>query len=109
MSSAVVTRLPIGAEVQEDRATHFRVWAPAPRRVALVIETDGYYSAVVNGVGAGARYWYRLDSRLCPDPASRFQPDGPFGPSQVVDPARYRWNHSSWRGISIEGQVLYEL
>ena len=121
MSSPVASRLPIGAEVQ-DRATQFRVWAPAPRHVALVLETggdkreialeaegDGYYFAVVSGVGAGARYWYRLDGRLLPDPASHFQPDGPFGPSEVVDPRQYRWKTAPGRGVALEGQIVYEL
>ena len=45
-----------------------------------------------------------------PDPASRFQPEGPHGPSQVVDPSAYRWADGDWRGpASVDGQVIYEL
>ncbi len=114
-------RLPIGAEVQPDGGTHFRVWAPAPQEVSLSVEgTDGgdvalerepggYYSARVPGVEAGTRYRYRLDGRLFADPVSRFQPDGPFGPSEVVDPTGYRWTDAGWRGVTLEGQVLYEM
>jgi maltooligosyltrehalose trehalohydrolase len=62
------------------------------------------------GAGAGARYLYRLDSGdQCPDPASRYQPEGPHGPSEVVDPAAFRWTDAHWRGISIKGQVIYEM
>jgi maltooligosyltrehalose trehalohydrolase len=121
--SRVARRLPVGADVQADGSTHFRVWAPRPRDVRLVIEdpaggereilldreSDGFFSARVAGVGAGTRYRYRLDGGLFADPASRFQPDGPFGPSAVVDPTAYRWNDGSWRGITLRGQVLYEL
>src|SRR5687767_10405776 len=110
-------RLPVGAEVQPDGATHFRVWAPKPREVSLVIERGGgetvevspereeggYYAVRVPGVGAGDRYRYRLDGRLLADPASRFQPDGPFGPSQVVDARRHVWSDESWRGVTLKG------
>ena len=58
----------------------------------------------------GARYKLRLDGgELYPDPASRYQPEGPHGPSQIVDPSRYRWTDGAWKGVSIEGQVLYEM
>src|SRR5689334_20749144 len=122
MSQQVSQRLPVGAEVRADGTTHFRVWAPRPRRVSLVLEGpagardialtpegDGYYSAIVEGVGAGQRYRYRLDESLLPDVASRWQPDGPFGASAVVDPSRFHWTDHAWPGVSLEGQVVYEL
>jgi maltooligosyltrehalose trehalohydrolase len=46
---------------------------------------------------------------VLPDPASRFQPWGPTGPSQVIDPHAFAWIDSQWKGISIAGQVLYEM
>jgi maltooligosyltrehalose trehalohydrolase len=116
-------RLPIGAEVQPDGSTHFRVWAPEPKEVLLVIEPcrdqpkdvamtpepDGYYSVVVADVGHGHRYRFKLDGELAADPASRFQPEGPSGPSQVIDPGRYRWSDHEWRGLPPERRVVYEL
>src|SRR6266540_3262808 len=116
-------RLPIGAEVQPDGGTHFCVWAPAPQEVSLTVqqteggeryvalerEPVGYYSAFVPDVGAGTRYRYRLDGKPLADPASRFQPDGPFGPSEIVDPTRYQWTDAGWRGVTLDGQVLYEM
>src|SRR5512146_2895424 len=100
--------------------THFRVWAPGRRTVevapeggapvALAAEPGGWFSGEVAGLGAGARDRYRLDGELLrPDPASRFQPEGPHGPSEVIDPGRHRWTDGGWRGIRREGQVLYEL
>ena len=115
-------RVPVGAEVQPGAGTHFRVWAPAARTIALQIETgggdrhvqletepDGYYSAYVEWAGAGSRYWYVLDGDPLPDPASRFQPDGPFGPSQVVDAGSYPWRDSSWRGAGLADQIISEI
>src|SRR5690349_4155900 len=122
MSQQVSHRLPVGAEVRADGTTHFRVWAPRPKRVSLVLENadgardvaltpegDGYFSAIVPGVRAGQRYRYRLDGAVLPDVASRWQPDGPFGPSVVVDPSQYRWSDDAWPGVSLEGQIVYEL
>jgi maltooligosyltrehalose trehalohydrolase len=119
----VSRRFPVGAELQPEGSVHFRVWAPRPRDLRLVIgdsarshdeitlepEGGGYFTALVPNVGAGRNYRYRLDGRLLADPASRYQPDGPFGPSQTVDPASYRWRDVSWKGITLPGQVLYEL
>src|SRR5918998_1399832 len=58
----------------------------------------------------GMRYRFRLDDdqTLYPDPASRFQPDGPHGPSQIVDPGAYSWKDQSWKGVTLKGQVVYE-
>ena len=123
-----VRRFPIGVEVldrtPESARVHARVWAPDCRSVEFVIEDDsarppdspiqpegnGYFSGFVANVGAGTRYRFRLDGGAAyPDPASRFQPDGPHGPSMVVDPASYAWRDGHWPGVSIEGQVIYEL
>jgi maltooligosyltrehalose trehalohydrolase len=56
-------------------------------------------------------YRYRLDdsARLYPDPASRFQPNGPHGPSQVIDPKTFQWTNGAWPGVRLEGQVIYEM
>jgi maltooligosyltrehalose trehalohydrolase len=78
--------------------------------VALAPEAGGYFSRLVAGAGDGALYRYRLDGGgAYPDPASRFQPEGPHGPSQVVDPERFRWTDAGWKGAGREGQVVYEM
>ena len=129
ISAGVERRLAIGAEVQPG-GVHFRVWAPRRRQVEAVFEegtpavplareapeadgrrgqAGGYFSAFADGVRAGARYRFRLDGGdAFPDPASRFQPDGPHGPSEVIDPA-FAWTDEGWRGLAPEAQVLYEM
>src|SRR3954452_17964375 len=101
-SAAVRRRLPIGAEYQGGDRTHVRVWAPDRAHVAVVVrgkaetllssEGNGYHAGTVDA-RPGDRYAFRLDDdeRHYPDPASRFQPDGPHGPSAVVDPSAFRW------------------
>jgi maltooligosyltrehalose trehalohydrolase len=76
----------------------------------LAAEGGGYFSGVVPHAGTGDRYRYRLDgANAFPDPASRFQPDGPHGPSEIVDPAVFPWTDVGWAGRSLPGQVVYEL
>jgi maltooligosyltrehalose trehalohydrolase len=113
----VIRRRAIGAEVRED-GVHCRVWAPAHERVAVVVdgrdfpldrEDDGYFSALIRDARANSRYGFRLGDQVFPDPASRFQPDGPHGLSQVVDPSSYRWRDAQWRGVALKGAIVYEL
>jgi maltooligosyltrehalose trehalohydrolase len=78
--------------------------------VRLTPEPEGYFSGTVPDARAGTLYRYRLDGGdRYPDPVSRFQPEGPHGPSQVVDPAGYPWRDRDWKGARLPGQVLYEL
>jgi maltooligosyltrehalose trehalohydrolase len=77
----------------------WRTDAAAPdSTTGLTAEPAGYFSGLVPGLQAGGRYRFRLDGgrTLYPDPASRFQPDGPHGPSQVVDPTAFRWGDEAW-------------
>ncbi len=126
--SSVKLPYPIGAEVVGENQTYFRLWAPKAREVDLVLghgpnsertfhslspESGGYFSGTIN-VGAGTCYWFRVNGgeRLYPDPASRFQPDGPHGPSCIVDSRRFQWTDSQWPGpaaTGLKGQVIYEM
>ena len=74
-------------------------------------EEKGYFAAWVPEAEANSLYGFRLGDRpeVLPDPASRFQPQGPCGPSQVIDPGRFPWCDADWRGVSREGQVIYEM
>ena len=113
-------RRTIGAE-PDATGSSFRVWAPRRQRLSVVLDdgtehplergTDGHHAGRIEGVGAGARYRFRLDGdhTLYPDPASRFQPEGPHGPSQIVDPGAFRWSDRAWPGIRLPGQVVYEM
>ena len=113
-------RVAVGAEYLGDARTHVRLWAPRARTVALVVddgtpiamtrEEGGYHAAFVEAK-PGSRYAFRLDDqeRWLPDPASRFQPDGPHDASEIIDPSSFAWTDGAWRGATLDGQVLYEL
>lgn len=111
----------LGAHPLGDGRCAFRVWAPAVERVEvhllgagerlapLARLADGYHGGVVADVAPGTRYRYRLDgARERPDPASRLQPEGVHGPSQVVAPD-FPWSDAGWRGLPREALVFYEL
>jgi maltooligosyltrehalose trehalohydrolase len=116
-------RLSVGAEVVSGRGAHFRVWAPKHDSVEVVLPGEppsfyplqcegdsGYFSGFASEAKAGTLYKYRLDGKdWYPDPASRFQPDGPHNFSRVIDPATYAWRDHNWPGLRIQGQVMYEM
>jgi maltooligosyltrehalose trehalohydrolase len=96
----------------------FRVWAPRPRRVDVVLgdrrlpmtrTAGGWWTAAEKSAGAGADYAFSLDGGPPrADPRSAFQPDGVFGPSRLVDHGSFGWSDHGWRGIPLPGAVLYE-
>jgi maltooligosyltrehalose trehalohydrolase len=80
------------------------------RSFPLLKEEGGYFSGLVPIAGAGMRYRYRLDNgEAYPDPCSRYQPEGPHGPSLIVDPSAYEWQTQLGDGVRMPGQVIYEL
>ncbi|HET7618497.1 MAG TPA: malto-oligosyltrehalose trehalohydrolase, partial [Vicinamibacterales bacterium] len=115
----------LGAWVTTD-GVRFRVWAPEIAAVDLVVEsgagtgthrltregndTDGFHTLMLAGVADGDRYRYRLDGGPgLPDPASRYQPEGVHGPSQVVDPSRFRWLDEEWCPPTLHDLIIYEV
>jgi maltooligosyltrehalose trehalohydrolase len=112
--------LPFGAELVGDRV-RFRLWAPRAASVSLLLEgasghelamqaePGGWFSLTTDRAGAGTRYCYVVDGMAVPDPASRFQPDGVHGGSEIIDPKAYRWHDAGWSGRAWEEFVIYEL
>ncbi|HEX5460055.1 MAG TPA: malto-oligosyltrehalose trehalohydrolase [Steroidobacteraceae bacterium] len=116
--------MPFGASVLPDGRVCFRLWAPAARRVELVLEqpsgpaqvlplatgTGGWTELVTDQAHAGSRYRFSLDGEtLVPDPASRRNPRGVHGPSEVVDPETFEWTDDGWRAPPWPNSVIYEL
>ncbi len=109
---------PVGGQLHEGGAV-FRVWADAHKTVSVRVngrdcelnrEASGYFFGHVEGVREGDTYSFLLDSEgPYPDPASRFQPAGPHGPSQLVNPDRFAWTDDAWPGIAMPSQVIYEM
>lgn len=114
-------RSALGATYLGGDECGFLVWAPlinqvevhtlspAERVVPLEKVSRGYHHGVVHGVQPGTRYLYRLNGNTeRPDPASKFQPEGVHGPSQVIDPC-FAWEEPHWSGIPFSNYVIYEL
>lgn len=117
-----VHAMPFGATCVE-HGVRFRLWAPAASSVELKLEREGaphliamkgvgagWFELITDAAHAGSRYRYRIDRETeVPDPASRYQPEDVLGPSVVVDPGAYVWQHPSWRSRAWHETVLYEL
>ena len=118
-------RLAIGAEVTDEGGAHFRVWAPKCKTVELELgetpmtplavagrlqpEPGGYFSGYFANARCGMVYRFRLPVGSFPDPASRFQPQGPHGPSQIVNPNEFPWTDRDWPGVPPNRRVIYEM
>jgi len=112
---------PLGATYLGEGHCHFLVWAPGAAKVevrvvgpsgrTLVMEPQerGYHQVLAEGIAPGTRYYYRLDGGdERPDPASRYQPEGVHGPSEVVD-LNFEWAGAGWMGLELADYILYEL
>jgi len=112
----------LGATPLPNHGCRFVVWAPAAgnlsvhllgdrERVVPMYKLDtGYFQAEIENVESDARYFIRFeDGRERPDVASRFQPEGVHGPSQVVDLSDFHWTDSGWKGLDLDKSVFYEL
>jgi maltooligosyltrehalose trehalohydrolase len=110
-----------GTRFLSDGNVRFRVWAPALAKTELVLigdgkervplesEPSGYRSAMLPAK-EGTRYAYSLGGgRQRPDPVSRSQPEGVHGPSELVNPASFRWSDSGWKGVAQKELLVYEL
>jgi len=70
---------------------------------------EGWFELVTEA-RPGAQYKFKIDNgQEVADPASRFQPSGVHGPSEVVDPLAFEWQNPQWKGRPWEEAVIYEL
>ncbi len=117
MTDRFAYKLPFGATLDGDR-TSFRIWAPSADQVSLQLgaralpmhKVAGDWFEVSAPCPAGTPYQFAMpDGLTVPDPASRAQADDVHGPSLVVDPTAYAWQHGDWTGRPWHEAVVYEL
>src|SRR5260370_4678980 len=114
-------RCELGACYLGNGRCQFLVWAPYADSPGVLLQCDGkdavpmaaeargYYGLRLDDVAPGTRYRYVLsEGKIRPDPASRFQPEGVHGPSEVIDPF-YAWTDEGWKNPPLAEYVLYEL
>jgi maltooligosyltrehalose trehalohydrolase len=111
--------MPFGAERRGDYTVRFRLWAPKALKVDIQVGDerelpmsrldDGWFELVTKAP-AGAHYGFKIDDEhVVPDPASRFQPLGVHGASEVIDPLAFDWQDSDWQGRRWDEAAIYEL
>jgi len=115
--------MPFGAQLTPAGAVRFRLWAPAARQVELMLYDTGgtqplamralpggWFELETGAARAGSLYRFRLDGvREVADPASRRNPQGVHGPSEVIDPCAFAWDDGDWRAPPWPAAVIYEL
>lgn len=115
-------QLELGANFIDDHTVKFKVWAPSCKSVEVKFlgredldfklhkDEDGYYVGEASSCAEGMLYQYKLNDQACfPDPVSRFLPEGPAGPSLLVNPKNFQWTDQAWQGLPLKGQVIYEV
>jgi maltooligosyltrehalose trehalohydrolase len=119
MPAEAGTHTSLGARLVAPNRCQFRVWSPQREQIELHIVTpkdrrlpmrktaSGYHEATID-TAAGTRYFFVIDGQDRPDPASRYQPEGVHGPSEVIDDA-FAWHDKQWKGTALEEYVIYEL
>jgi malto-oligosyltrehalose trehalohydrolase len=112
--------MPYGAECRHNGTVRFRLWAPKSKLVSIRLKhsqqeapmsrlDEGWFELLASA-RAGDEYQFRMDNQqLVPDPASRFQPSGVHGPSQIIEPSAFNWQDQQWNGRPWNESVIYEL
>jgi len=114
--------LPFGAALRPGGGVDFRLWAPSanPRLIwfdeakiehqeSACVDGGGLWHCHVPQARAGTLYQWQVEGPLrVPDPASRWNPQGPLGPSEVCDPRQFAWDEG-WRGRPWHEAVLLEI
>jgi maltooligosyltrehalose trehalohydrolase len=115
---------PTFGAVSSAEGVRFTLWAPEAGKVEMVSDDPGgitrvhplernadeLFQATVSWMRCGDLYRYRICGKEpYPDPASRFQPEGVHGPSEIIDPGAFSWTDDDWPGLDFEDTVLYEM
>ncbi|MEX0270335.1 malto-oligosyltrehalose trehalohydrolase [Leptolyngbyaceae cyanobacterium UHCC 1019] len=113
--------IEVGAFYLGNSRCQFVVWAPLLKQVRVNIissepqvapmqqDEQGYWCVIAEPVEPGDCYFYQLNGESeRPDPASRSQPQGVHGASQVIDQA-FHWSDKDWTGIALQDMILYEV
>ena len=115
--------LNIGASIINKQTALFRVWAPFVKNISVEItsqkkveliklkkDEQGYFTGYGENISEGDHYFYALEDKTrYPDPASRSQPLGVHGPSQIIDPSDFAWNDGGGEGLPLMDFIIYEL
>lgn len=108
----------VGATFVPGMGTFIRLWAPdancvdiewaGGEKFRLEPKERGYFSGFFPARKPGDRYYYILDGhKYIPDPASRYQPEGVFGQTEIFG-TDYEWGDDKNRAPYKEW-VIYEI
>ena len=111
----------LGVTLDDSGMATVGVWASEAEEVTIDIISKsrslplekvdfGFWTRQTDKIEAGDFYKFILDTeKALPDPASRSQPEGVHGYSEVVDLNSFPWSDKNWKNLPLEAYVLYEL
>lgn len=105
-----------GPTIHDDGTTTFRLWAPQAEAANVIVADRAPESMAPSGDGffeiradacAGELYGFDIGiDKVLPDPASRFQPNGVHGRSQLIELCQCE---TFGKGLSKKDLIIYEL
>lgn len=107
-----------GVSFLTDGSAAIVLWAPLCKQALLITDKKalplvkqdrGYWTLQTRALLPGDTYWFEIDGKKLPDPASRYQPDGVHGPSGAVDLKKYNWTDTDWENPKLQQYLIYEL
>lgn len=118
MAKQNTTNRTLGINFNNQEFAEVRVWAPDSGEVLLKLdmlelplikEEYGYRTLTTNQLKPGDEYWFIVDGKQLPDPASLLQPKGVHGASAAFDLKAFNWTDSKWQNIPLADYIIYEL
>jgi maltooligosyltrehalose trehalohydrolase len=96
------------------------VWAPAVKEMKLFLpdkdkyiplnrSSNGYWNCITDEIQIGDLYYFLLDGKNFPDPASLSQPNGVHKPSQAINLKQFNWSDAQWNNIPLADYIFYEV
>ncbi len=83
---------------------------PSVTPQGIPLHETGWWRLEDERLSAGVRYQVSVDAGPpLPDPRSESQPEGPHGPSEIVDHDSFQWTDQGFSPPPLESAIIYEL
>ncbi|WP_183560365.1 malto-oligosyltrehalose trehalohydrolase [Mucilaginibacter sp. SP1R1] len=118
MAELNINNRSIGVNFNNPGVAGITLWAPEAHDVTitfnnhvipLVKEEHGYWSLNTELLKPGDTYWFNINGKQLPDPASLLQPEGVHGPSAAFDVTTFNWTDGQWKNYPLANYIFYEL
>src|ERR1700754_885824 len=118
MEALSISNRSIGVNFNGSGIAEIKLWSPNAEQVSIKLKAQalslnkdehGYWVLNTDGVKPGDQYWFEVNGKPLPDPASLSQPEGVHGPSATFDVNTFNWTDDQWQNIPLASYIFYEL